>query len=344
MEAILLVGGRGTRLLPLTLKTPKPMLKVAGVPFIAHQISYARSHGITRIIVAISYKTEQFLDYLGDGSTFGVEIVHAIENEPMGTGGAIANASTFLESANDEAVAIMNGDVLSAHDISAQVALHRAQKADATLHLTHVADARAYGSVPTDQQGRILAFVEKSDAPPTQFINAGCYIFQRNVIDQIPKGKVVSVERETFPNLLAHDARLWGYKSDRYWLDIGTPSALLKASIDLVTGIFHSPAFLPSPSRLCIDREAHIAQGAVINPGSVIGRSQIEDAVAITESVIGDGVIIERGAQVVRSIIGDGVFVGAGAHLSGALVAGNGVTVPANSRQIGEIRENFSSS
>ncbi|NDA79664.1 MAG: nucleotidyltransferase family protein [Actinobacteria bacterium] len=171
LEAILLVGGKGTRLHPLTLTTPKPMLKVAGVPFIAHQIGYARAHGITRIIVASSYKSDQFSQFLGDGSAFGVEVRYAIEREPLGTGGAIAHAGALLESDASEPIAVLNGDVLSAHDISAQLQVHREQSADVTLHLIEVPDARAYGSVPTDSSGRITAFVEKSERPPTRFIN-----------------------------------------------------------------------------------------------------------------------------------------------------------------------------
>jgi mannose-1-phosphate guanylyltransferase len=172
MEAIFLVGGKGTRLHPLTLETPKPMLKVAGVPFIAHQIGYAKEHGVTRIVMAISYKNEQFLDYLGDGKGFGVEIIHAIEDQPLGTAGAIRNASRYLESDPQQPIAILNGDILSAHDMREQVALHNQMRADATLHLIRVADARPYGSVPTDAAGKIEDFVEKSDNPPTDFINA----------------------------------------------------------------------------------------------------------------------------------------------------------------------------
>lgn len=317
------------------------MLKVAGVPFIAHQIGYAKAHGITRIVVATSYKTEQFLDYLGDGSDFGIEIAHAIEVEPLGTGGAIANASTLLESASTEPVVILNGDVLSAHDVSAQLGVHQEHEADATLHLIHVADARPYGSVPTHSDGRILQFVEKSENPPTQFINAGCYIFTRSILDHIPQGKVVSVERETFPNLLAQGARLWGYKSESYWLDIGTPSALLKASTDLITGVFQSPAFDRShvASNALIDGEAEVDARAVITAGSSVGSARIESDVQIINSVIGDGAVVESGAQISHSIIGDKVRIGLGAVVERAVIAGSELEVAANSRQFGDIHD-----
>ena len=335
MEAILLVGGKGTRLLPLTIDTPKPMLKVAGIPFIAHQISYAKAHGVTRIVVATSYKTEQFLDYLGDGSRFGVEIVHAVEQEPLGTGGAIANAANLLESSADAPIAVLNGDILSAHDISAQVLAHQRLHSDVTLHLVEVPDARAYGSVPTNSDGRILQFLEKTENPPTNFINAGCYIFTRDIINLIPQEKVVSVERETFPELLANGRNLWGYQSNDYWIDIGTPRALLKATIDLVTGKFISPAYLPDSSQTFIDPRAILSANVKVSPGSAIGAATVGTGVTIDASVIGDGVLIDNGVVITESIIGDGVVIHEGAHITRAFLGGAGVVIDANSRHFG---------
>jgi len=335
MEAILLVGGKGTRLLPLTIDTPKPMIKLAGVRFIAHQIAYARSHGISRIVVATSYKTEQFLEYLGDGSAFGVEIVHAIEGEPLGTGGAIANAATYLISGEHDPITVLNGDVLTAHDIGAQIRQHVSMGCDATLHLVEVDDARAYGSVPTDDKGQIIEFVEKSENPPTNFINAGCYIFTKSVIDQIPRGRVVSVERETFPELLATGGKLWSFKSRDYWIDIGTPAALLKASQDLLTGVFISPAFTPQPKKIYIDPLAEVDSSAIIGEGSAIGRAQVRSGARIEASIIGDEVVIEDGAQILHSIIGNRVKVGSGAIIERAIIGGDEIVLPPNSRHIG---------
>ena len=335
MEAILLVGGKGTRLLPLTLHTPKPMVKLAGVPFIAHQIAYARAHGISRIVVATSYKTEQFLEYLGDGSTFGVEIVHAIESEPLGTGGAIANAATYLDGGERDPIAVLNGDILSAHDISAQIRQHKKLTCDVTLHLVEVDDARPFGSVPTDDNGQIMEFVEKSENPPTKYINAGCYIFTKAVIDQIPKGRVVSVERETFPGLLAAGARVWSFKSHDYWIDIGTPVALLKASRDLLTGVFTSPAFTPTRNQFYIDPLATVDHSAMIDKGSVVGQAEVRAGARIEASIIGDGVLIEEGAQILHSIIGNGVKVGRGGIVEGAVIGGEEIYLPPNSRHSG---------
>lgn len=335
MEAILLVGGKGTRLLPLTIDTPKPMIKLAGVRFIAHQIAYARSHGISRIVVATSYKTEQFLEYLGDGSAFGVEIVHAIEGEPLGTGGAIANAATYLISGEHDPITVLNGDVLTAHDIGAQIRQHVSMSCDATLHLVEVDDARAYGSVPTDDKGKIIEFVEKSENPPTNFINAGCYIFTKSVIDQIPRGRVVSVERETFPELLATGGKLWSFKSRDYWIDIGTPAALLKASQDLLSGVFISPAFTPQPKKIYIDPLADVDPSALIEEGSAIGRAQVRSGARIEGSIIGDEVVIGDGAQILHSIIGNRVKVGSGAVIERAIIGGDEIVLPPNSRHIG---------
>ena len=336
MEAIFLVGGKGTRLHPLTLDTPKPMLKLGGVHFVAHQIGYAKEHGVTRIVMAISYKNEQFLEYLGDGSNFGVEIVHAIEKEPLGTGGAIRNAASFLESASAEPVAILNGDILSAHDMRAQVALHQERDADATLHLIQVPDARPYGSVPTDSSGKILEFVEKSEAPPTNFINAGCYIFTRKLIDEIPADRVVSVERQTFPQLLTNGKVMMAYKSSSYWIDIGTPAAFLKATTDLVTGEFRSPVFHVTEKKVFLDPLAQIGDGAQVSEGSAVGRSKLGANSIVTGSVIGDDVVVGEGATISASIIGNGARIGEGAHLHGVILGGEQVYIPANSRQIGD--------
>lgn len=345
MEAILLVGGKGTRLLPLTIDTAKPMLKVAGVPFIAHQIGYAKEHGISRIIVATSYKNEQFLDFLGDGSRFGIEIVHAIEEVPLGTGGAIANATTRLHSSASEPVAVLNGDILSAHDISAQISLHQRMQADVTLHLIEVEDARAYGSVPIDHEGRILQFVEKSENPPSRLINAGCYIFTRAIVDAIPQGQIVSVERETFPNLLAEKKRLWSFTSNEYWIDIGTPAALKKASVDLLTGLFRSPAVSSAttfPGQRFIDPRARIDSTVQVSIGSAVGAATVAEGVVIERSMIGDGVQIGAGVQISDSIIGDGVVVGSGAFIDRCIFGGRTTVVAPNSRHLGE-GENSSS-
>ena len=298
-SAILLVGGRGTRLAPLTNNTPKPMLQVAGVPFTEHQINKARSAGITEIVLATSFKAELFEPYFGDGKNFGISIKYAVEEVALGTGGAISNAAAMLEGSGP--VAIFNGDVLSKHDLDAQFKYHESNGADVTLYLTQVEDARAYGAVELDDSGRVLAFNEKMENPPTNIINAGCYIFNREVIAAIPFGKVISVERETFPQLLSKGAKVFGFIDKSYWLDIGTPAALLKASRDLVSEM--NKEFLSLP-------ESTIASDAKVTGGSVIGRrSRIENLAQIDGSVIGDGAVVGAGARLKNCFVADGFEV-----------------------------------
>ena len=298
-SAILLVGGRGTRLAPLTNNTPKPMLQVAGVPFTEHQINKARSAGITEIVLATSFKAELFEPYFGDGKNFGISIKYAVEEVALGTGGAISNAAAMLEGSGP--VAIFNGDVLSKHDLNAQFKSHESNGADVTLYLTQVEDARAYGAVELDESGRVLAFNEKMENPPTNIINAGCYIFNREVIAAIPFGKVISVERETFPQLLSKGAKVFGFIDKSYWLDIGTPAALLKASRDLVSEM--NKEFLSLP-------ESTIASDAKVTGGSVIGRrSRIENLAQIDGSVIGDGAVVGAGARLKNCFVADGFEV-----------------------------------
>ena len=298
-SAILLVGGRGTRLAPLTNNTPKPMLQVAGVPFTEHQINKARSAGITEIVLATSFKAELFEPYFGDGKNFGISIKYAVEEVALGTGGAISNAAAMLEGSGP--VAIFNGDVLSKHDLDAQFKSHESNGADVTLYLTQVEDARAYGAVELDDSGRVLAFNEKMENPPTNIINAGCYIFNREVIAAIPFGKVISVERETFPQLLSSGAKVFGFIDKSYWLDIGTPAALLKASRDLVSEM--NKEFLSLP-------ESTIASDAKVTGGSVIGRrSRIESLAQVEGSVIGDSAVVGAGARLKNCFVAEGFEV-----------------------------------
>jgi mannose-1-phosphate guanylyltransferase len=275
------------------------MLQVAGVPFTEHQITKAKSAGITEIVLATSFKAELFEPYFGDGKYFGISIKYAVEEVALGTGGAISNAAEMLEGSGP--VAIFNGDVLSKHDLAGQFEFHQSNGADVTLYLTQVEDARAYGAVELDSTGRVSAFNEKMENPPTNTINAGCYIFNREVIASIPFGKVVSVERETFPQLLVSGAKVFGFIDKSYWLDIGTPAALLKASRDLV--------FEMNKDFLALS-DANIAPGAIVTGGSVIGRrSRIDSLAQVDGSVIGDGAVVGAGARLKNCFVADGFEV-----------------------------------
>lgn len=307
-EAILLVGGRGTRLRPLTITTPKPMLPVAGVPFTEHQIALARQAGVTRIVLSTSYKAEVFSDYFGDGSRFGVELVYVTEETPLGTGGAIRYASGKLRSRDNDPVLIFNGDVLSGLNIGRLIQRWRDADAQVALYLTRVKDPRPFGLVPTTADGRVQAFLEKPSTPEeivTDQINAGCYVFRRKVIDAIPANRVVSVEREIFPQLLADQAAVIGVVDESYWLDLGTPAALVRGSQDLVSGRIQSPALPGDPGRALQLAGAQVAADAVIAGGSVIGRNAaVGKGATIDGSIIGDGARIGAGAVVVNSVVG----------------------------------------
>jgi mannose-1-phosphate guanylyltransferase len=275
------------------------MLQVAGVPFTEHQINKARSAGITEIVLATSFKAELFEPHFGDGANFGISIKYAVEEVALGTGGAISNAAAMLEGSG--LVAIFNGDVLSKHDLDGQFKFHESKGADVTLYLTEVEDARAYGAVELDGSGRVSAFNEKMENPPTNIINAGCYIFNREVIASIPFGKVISVEREIFPQLLATGVKVFGFIDKSYWLDIGTPAALLKASRDLV--------FEMNREFLALS-DATIAVDAIVSGGSVIGRrARIESLAQVDGSVIGDGAVIGSGARLKNCFVADGFEV-----------------------------------
>lgn len=333
-EAVLLVGGKGTRLRPLTVNTPKPMLPTAGVPFLHHVLANAAAAGVDHVVLATSYRPEVFRDGIGDGSRLGggvLRVEYVAEDEPLGTGGGIRNVADRLESGPDDPVVILNGDVLSGHDLAAQVAAHLAAGADATLHLTEVEDPRAFGCVPTDERGRVTAFLEKTPDPVTNRVNAGCYVFRRSVIDAIPTGRPVSVERETFPALVAGGAVVLGHVDPAYWLDLGTPAAFVQGSADLVRGLAASPA-LPGPvgERLVLPG-ATVAADADVSGGTTVGAGAVVGSGATVEgSVLLDGAVVAEHAVVRRSVVGRSARVGAGTVLDGVVVGDGAVVGPGN--------------
>ncbi|MEU1121481.1 MULTISPECIES: NDP-sugar synthase [unclassified Streptomyces] len=337
-EAILLVGGKGTRLRPLTVHTPKPMVPAAGVPFLTHQLARARAAGVEHIVLATSYLAEVFEPYFGDGSALGLHIEYVTETEPLGTGGAIRNVASRLRSGPDQPVLIFNGDILTGLDIRALVATHEESGADVSLHLTKVDDPRAYGLVPTDPTGRVTAFLEKPQTPEeivTDQINAGAYVFRRSVIDTIPAGRPVSVERETFPGLLAAGAHLQGMVDSTYWLDLGTPQAFVRGSADLVLGRAPSPAVPGRRGESLTLPTALVAPDAKLTGGTVVGEdARIGEGARVCGSTILAGAVVEPGAVITDSLIGAGARIGARAALTGAVI-GDGAVVGADN----ELRE-----
>ena len=310
-SAILLVGGMGTRLMPLTSKTPKPMLQVAGVPFTEHQIRKAAQAGISEIVLATSYKAELFEPYFGDGAKFGIKIKYAVEESALGTGGGIRNAAALLDDCDQ--VVIFNGDVLSGHDLAAQIHSHINNRADVTLYLTKVEDARAYGCVELLADNQVKSFLEKMENPVSNMINAGCYIFNRKVIDLIPANQVVSVERDTFPSFLSSGVKVYGYLDNSYWLDIGNPQALVKASADLITGVITSVATPKHSGDHLIAAGAQVSSASIVNLGTVIeSEVVVEGNCQISGSIIGKGAKIGANCKVINSIIAPDTQIEAG--------------------------------
>jgi mannose-1-phosphate guanylyltransferase len=297
--------------MPLTSKTPKPMLQVAGVPFTEHQIRKAAQAGISEIVLATSYKAELFEPYFGDGKKFGIKIKYAVEESALGTGGGIRNAAALLEDCDQ--VVIFNGDVLSGHDLSAQIQFHINNKADVTLYLTKVEDARAYGCVELLADNQVKSFLEKMENPVSNMINAGCYIFNRKVIDQIPANQVVSVERDTFPSFLNSGVKVYGYLDNSYWLDIGNPQALVKASADLIIGVITSVATPKHNGDHLIAANAQVSPSAIINLGTVIEPEVVvEGNCQISGSIISNGAKIGANCKIINSIIAPDTHIEAG--------------------------------
>ncbi len=325
VEAVIVAGGFGTRLLPLTERRPKHLLEVGGVPFLEHQVSRLAAAGVGHVVLATSYRAELFEPVLGDGSRWGVRLTYVQEQEPLGTGGAIRNVAGVLGDDPDGAVVVLNGDVLSGHDLHAQLddfARPRDGRAvEVSLHLVEVEDARPFGCVPTDGAGRVTAFVEKSDHPVSRQINAGCYIFRRHVIDGIPAGLVVSVERETFPGLVADDAVVVGYVEGAYWRDVGTPAALVAASRDLVLGRAISPAVDRDPAEAWVDPSATVSAAARVDDGSTVAAgATVEDGAVVSGSVLMPGAHVGAGAELVGCVLGPRARVDAGVRLRGVAV------------------------
>ena len=330
-EAVIVAGGFGTRLLPLTTRRPKHLLEVGGVPFLTHQIGRLAQAGVEHVVLATSYRAELFEPVLGDGSRWGIRLSYVQEEEPLGTGGAIRNVAPVLGDDPEGAVVILNGDILSGHRLDVQLddfeTPRDGRSVDVSLHLVEVDDARAFGCVPTDAAGRVTGFHEKSEHPVTRQINAGCYVFRRRVIDTIPAGTVVSVERETFPGLVADGALVVGYLENGYWRDVGTPEALVAASRDLVLGLAPSPEVEGEPAGVRVEPGATVSSDAVVNGGSAVGEgAQVGPHAVVTGSVLMPGATVGEGATLVDCVLGPGSTVAAGLQLQRVTV-GDGARV-----------------
>ncbi len=298
MRAVILVGGFGTRLRPLTFTTPKPLLPVANVALLEHVIAGLSVVGVTEVVLALGFKPEPFMSAFPDGVCAGVALRYAVEPEPMDTAGAIGFAARFAQI--NETFIVVNGDILTDLDISALIAFHRNHGAIATLHLTPVEDPSQYGVVETNNDGVVQRFVEKPQAHETtsRAVNAGTYIFEPSVLDYIVPNKPLSAERVVFPALAAKGV-LYAMSTNDYWIDTGRPETYLAANLDLIDGT-------RSQILASIAAQAHIAGTAVI-----------------THSVVGDGCRIGAGAIVANSVLLPGAVVQDGARVEASIVMGH---------------------
>ena len=320
MRAVVLVGGFGTRLRPLTDATPKQMLTVAHRPMIEHSVGHLAQHGVTEVVLSVGFQPDAFEAVYPDGMCAGLTVRYAIEPEPLDTAGAVGFAAR--EAGIDDTFLACNGDVLTDLDVDALIHRHRATGAAATIALTPVDHPGRYGMVPTDDNGRVLRFLEK---PPvgkasTNLVNAGTYVLEPSVLDRIPPGRPVSLEREIFPAMAA-DGTLFAMASDDYWVDAGTPASYLAANLHLVDnpeGGTHPEAYVDPTARVC---------GSVIGPGAVVAPGASVDA-----SLVLDGATIGENARVEGSIIGPGANIAAGASVAGLSVIGPGAAVESGER------------
>jgi len=346
MKALILAGGEGTRLRPMTYSVPKVMAPLANVPFLEAMISWICQHGIRDIVLAICYKPELISDYFGDGSRLGARIAYVVEKEPLGTGGAIKNCEDLL----DSPFFVFNGDILTDLDLTDMARRHADRRAEASISLTWVEDPTIYGVVETDGDAKVRRFLEKPalHEATSHFINAGTYILEPHLLARMPAGQPLSIERDFYPQALSDGARIFAYPSGGYWLDIGTAAKYLKAHRDILDGVIrlelpgrhsskgitvgegcelrgelHPPALLGSN---CV-----VERGARIGPYAVLGDSVVVAKGAVVEhSVLWRGCSVQKGVLVCSSVVGFDTRVPAGCQLVDAAVGekGHGLSSP----------------
>jgi mannose-1-phosphate guanylyltransferase len=369
MKAIILVGGQGTRLRPLTLTTPKPLLPLVNRPLLDHVINLLSTHGLTDIILAVGYRSERFEEVYGDGSHLGVRITYVREDRPLDTGWAIKNVQHHLNP--DEACVVFNGDILTDLPITDMIRWHRERGALCTIALTPVEDPSQYGVVDLDEEGRIVRFTEKPgrEEATSNWINAGTYIMEPQaldyipevqLLDEIPPGRPYSVELGLFPTLLKEGKPLYGYRSGAYWMDIGTPEKYMQAHFDLLAGrlrhhlpppgeelwpgvwagegtFVHSGARISGP--VVLGRRCAVHGAAVITGPAVLGdQCEVGEEVQLERLVVWDNVVFEEGSSAAQCILGRNVRVGARSRVDGMSIVADGASIGAGCHITGAAR------
>lgn len=315
MKAVVLVGGEGTRLRPLTETIPKPLLPFMNRPFLDHVLDHLAEHGIDEVVCSSPYLEAVFHSFLETRKGRAPSVRWITEAEPLGTAGAIAGARDFLGGT----YLALNGDILTDMDLGALVEMHRARNALATIALHRVDDARPFGLVETEPDGRVVAFREKPQDPVPGAINAGVYVLEPGALAGVPAGRMVSIERETYPDLIARDQPVYAAVGSGYWLDLGTPEAYLQAHVDALDGRI---AEYRGVARPYLAPGARVEAGAVVGPHVVMGPGAVVEAGAeVDRSVLHEGATVAGEARVTSSILGPGAAVGAGAEVRGSMLA-----------------------
>jgi mannose-1-phosphate guanylyltransferase len=343
MQAVILVGGEGTRLRPLTSTVPKPVVPLVDRPFIAYMLEWVHAHGVNDVVMSCGFLATAVRNVLGDGSQYGLRLRFIEEPEPRGTAGALKYAEDLL----DERFIMLNGDVLTDIDLTAQIEQHDASGATATLALVAVDDPTAYGLVRLNEDHAVKEFVEKpsADQIDSKLISAGAYVLERSVLDRIPPDRNVSIEREVWPQLVGDG--LYGFPADAYWLDIGTPERYLQATFDILEGNVATgvtdvlgPGYLSVGERVeaagrivppaLVDRGCTIAEGAHVGSLVVLGEGvSVGEGTKIERAVVLNGAEIGPRCVLRDCIVAAGVRIGEGSTVSGGAVLGEGVTVGA---------------
>jgi mannose-1-phosphate guanylyltransferase len=326
MQAIVLVGGEGTRLRPLTETVPKPAVPLVDRPLLTYMVEWLARHGVDEVVLACGFMPDKLREALGDGERTGARIRYVAEPSPLGTAGAIRFADDELSGGLGERFVALNGDLLTDLDLTALLEAHGDSGGQATIGLHSVEDSSAYGLVRTDEGGRVLAFEEKTGEKVPGEVNAGIYVLERSVLDLVPPGERVSIERDVFPRL-AGDG-LHALLLDGYWLDVGTPERYLEATWDILEGTVETTVEATGPG-IYVGRGAEVAESALVGPRAVIGAGcTLEPGAEVRDSVLLHDCRIGEGARVEGSILAAGVEVAPGASLEGAVI-GRDERVPA---------------
>ena len=324
MKAIVLVGGEGTRLRPLTYTTPKSLLPIANVPFLERQLSWLARHGVDDVVLSLGYLPDAFNAYFPDARFGDLTLRYAVEDEPLGTAGGIRYAAEVA--GIDERFVVCNGDVLTTLDLSEMVRFHDGHGGEATIHLCRVDDPSAFGVVPTRADGEVIAFVEKPPPgrAPSHWINAGTYVVEPSLLDRIPSRLTVSIERETFPRMLDRPGRLYALQSEAYWIDIGTPAKYVEANADVARGALGTPpapGAVESAAGVWVQEDVSISSGARVEPPVLLGAgSKVAAGARVADAVLGPGCVVGPGGCVLRSVMLDGARLDADTQVVDAVI------------------------